>query len=825
MNGKCECNPAYLQASFAGTEGLPKAVAVTPVTDIACPMGRPAARSHQATASDGHHLMSSNDLMWVYGGQTGDDVIPALKEANIEAGTDRRYSYFGDLWELQMKNRRWIRLDPFGSSATEEMRPPNVSAAVLTPRLLPLQGRFHLYLYGGYDGNTYNGAMWRFDLVVEQWQLVSQEHTATSAAARPLARDLSVYTTVVDPNGAATGGCDSYLYMFGGATLEDQSLTHATHGDLWEFCYRTRAWRNATDGYGTPPQPRAGACSAWEEPQYSGDHGRWWVFGGLEAQAFTSPFARDARGDLWSIDFLGPCEGSQPPPPSPPAKYALVHFAPPGEPTCDYGVSVAEADCVDAVKALVGSAFPAAGSNRAALQRGSSWRCGASSGWGAVPIGCSSQTGGDQAAHFRSPVGPALEPNERGFLRGDRSTDTCLSSSYRLVCTGRAHLAPEGSTLCEEGVPTTEANCLAAVKSLVTFTASSRTARVGPEGSTACESGWGTVPIGCSSQTGGDQAAYFRDSLGGGGELDPRCISKIYQPVCMEGDVSGVKSTWVQDDVTSCGRLIYRGHDDQATCQRLCEENDGCHGFTTYYPSCGGKCYHWDAKCTTTSPRTGCWRSTVSSYAVERTALCDESMTGTHGDGYRGCQSKTTTGVACAKWAGQILKTDGTSCASSGLADLSYDDCWALRWKQPDGWIPDAKGNKLDSRGTCATSRRTGATSRTAARSSSTRPRRNGAASSSTWRTRAARRQQGGRDLADLPQRLVRQVVLAHGLRLGLPARPGKGPRRAQLLPQPDRRPRRHLVLHGRDEHEEGGVRAEPADGIDRRWEGVRARG
>jgi len=266
------------------------------------------------------------------------------------------------------------------------------------------------------------------------------------------------------------------------------------------------------------------------------------------------------------------------------------------------------------------------------------------------------------------------------------------------VCTGRAHLAPEGSTLCEEGVPTTEANCLAAVKSLVTFTASSRTALVGPEGSTACESGWGTVPIGCSSQTGGDQAAYFRDSLGGGGELDPRCISKIYQPVCMEGDVSGVKSTWVQDDVTSCGRLIYRGHDDQATCQRLCEENDGCHGFTTYYPSCGGKCYHWDAKCTTTSPRTGCWRSTVSSYAVERTALCDESMTGTHGDGYRGCQSKTTTGVACAKWAGQILKTDGTSCASSGLADLSYDDCWALRWKQPDGWIPDAKGNKLDSR-------------------------------------------------------------------------------------------------------------------------------
>ena len=136
INGKCECNPAFLQASFAGTEGLPKAVAVTPVTDIACPMG-PAARSHQATASDGHHLMSSND-QWVYGGQMG--MTHPRSEGGEHRG-DRPKMYFGTFGaadeEPPVDSARpvWVECD-------EEMRPPNVSAAVLTPRLLPLQGRF-----------------------------------------------------------------------------------------------------------------------------------------------------------------------------------------------------------------------------------------------------------------------------------------------------------------------------------------------------------------------------------------------------------------------------------------------------------------------------------------------------------------------------------------------------------------------------------------------------------------------------------------------------------------------------------------------------------
>ena len=134
-------------------------------------------------------------------------------------------------------------------------------------------------------------------------------------------------------------------------------------------------------------------------------------------------------------------------------------------------------------------------------------------------------------------------------------------------------------------------------------------------------------------------------------------------------------------------------------------------------------------------------------------------MTGTHGDGYRGCQSKTTTGVACAKWAGQILKTDGTSCASGGLADLSYDDCWALRWKQPDGWIPDAKGNKLDSRYIRYFSAHWRNLPRLPDLLLPARAQWNHVIFNLA--NKGGRRQQGGRDLADLPQRLVRQVVLA----------------------------------------------------------------
>ena len=185
-------------------------------------------------------------------------------------------------------------------------------------------------------------------------------------------------------------------------------------------------------------------------------------------------------------------------------------------------------------------------------------------------------------------------------------------------------------------------------------------------------------------------------------------------------------------------------------------------------------------------------------------------MTGTHGDGYRGCQSKTTTGVACAKWAGQILKTDGTSCASSGLADLSYDDCWALRWKQPDGWIPDAKGNKLDSR-----------YMRYFSAHWSNLP--YGCQiffypPNPVWsRVVFNLATQGGTDdnkegeTSPICPNGWCKVVLAHGLRLGL-CSTRKRPGEHNYCRNPTADPG-GLVLHGRDEHEEGGLRAEPPTG------------
>ena len=59
---------------------------------------------------------------------------------------------------------------------------------------------------------------------------------------------------------------------------------------------------------------------------------------------------------------------------------------------------------------------------RTALQ-GPSFAVGCSSGWGQVPIGCSAQTGGDMAAHYRESLGAQEEVDPR-----------CISAAYSAVC-------------------------------------------------------------------------------------------------------------------------------------------------------------------------------------------------------------------------------------------------------------------------------------------------------------------------------------------------------------------------------------------------------
>lgn len=75
------------------------------------------------------------------------------------------------------------------------------------------------------------------------------------------------------------------------------------------------------------------------------------------------------------------------------------HFAPAGYTQCDSGDPVGRDDCLNAVSALTHAAGIQRG--RTNMPVGAGGRCN-DGGWGSVPLGCSSQTGGDHAAHWKS---------------------------------------------------------------------------------------------------------------------------------------------------------------------------------------------------------------------------------------------------------------------------------------------------------------------------------------------------------------------------------------------------------------------------------------
>merc|ERR1712222_127982 len=85
-----------------------------------------------------------------------------------------------------------------------------------------------------------------------------------------------------------------------------------------------------------------------------------------------------------------------------------VHLAPGGSVTCDFGTPVSKDECETSVAYL---AYAVHRLPRRTLRNGNSkgknGEC-LGGGWGNVPAGCSAQTGGDWAAHFKT--GPESEP-------------------------------------------------------------------------------------------------------------------------------------------------------------------------------------------------------------------------------------------------------------------------------------------------------------------------------------------------------------------------------------------------------------------------------
>ena len=101
-------------------------------------------------------------------------------------------------------------------------------------------------------------------------------------------------------------------------------------------------------------------------------------------------------------------------PAQPPSLPLQWHLAPAGATACDNGVNADELQCGAAVSALAAQEGTSPGRS---IRKGDGGTCGAGS-WGNVPLGCSAQTGGDWAAHYK------------------RSGVNCNHGSldYRLIC-------------------------------------------------------------------------------------------------------------------------------------------------------------------------------------------------------------------------------------------------------------------------------------------------------------------------------------------------------------------------------------------------------
>ena len=85
------------------------------------------------------------------------------------------------------------------------------------------------------------------------------------------------------------------------------------------------------------------------------------------------------------------------------------HFAPVGHAKCDYGSSAPQNECEAAVKSLGGTGSLVVGSNSGSCK---------ASGWNAIPLGCSAQTGGSWVAHFKTKGGNCNEGRKYQLVCG-----------------------------------------------------------------------------------------------------------------------------------------------------------------------------------------------------------------------------------------------------------------------------------------------------------------------------------------------------------------------------------------------------------------------
>ena len=93
----------------------------------------------------------------------------------------------------------------------------------------------------------------------------------------------------------------------------------------------------------------------------------------------------------------------------------MIHLAPSGASKCDYGVSVAPAQCESAVRSFAEKEGKIVNQS---MRVGLGGTC-LDGSWGQVPLGCSAQSGGAWVAHYKMPM----------YIG-----DGCIHAQYQLVC-------------------------------------------------------------------------------------------------------------------------------------------------------------------------------------------------------------------------------------------------------------------------------------------------------------------------------------------------------------------------------------------------------
>eukprot|EP00928_Gymnodinium_smaydae_P024609 TRINITY_DN19869_c0_g2_i2.p1 TRINITY_DN19869_c0_g2~~TRINITY_DN19869_c0_g2_i2.p1 ORF type:complete len:4265 (-),score=633.29 TRINITY_DN19869_c0_g2_i2:6-12800(-) len=190
------------------------------------------------------------------------------------------------------------------------------------------------------------------------------------------------------------------------------------------------------------------------------------------------------------------------------------HLAPRGAVDCDYGHTPDAGTCKK-MGPLIADRYGYTKYRQP--MTGSGGKC--KNGWGAVPGGCSLQTGNDWAT----------------FIKTSNTKAGCAGSDRQKVCTGtevQFHLAPPGSRECDTGSPVPLHNCKKVIELLAARRGRHMTRNTVVGGGSWWQHcawwSWGRVPVGCSAYIAGSNfVPIFK-----GGEKSMPCVAKTYSLAC-----------------------------------------------------------------------------------------------------------------------------------------------------------------------------------------------------------------------------------------------------------------------------------------------------